>query len=233
MRIFTISDIHGCLQSFNSLLEQLQLQHDDKIFFLGDYIDRGPNSKGVIDRIMKLKANGYEVECLLGNHEYYMMDARSNRSSYLQWLQWGGQQTMDSFLANDLSEIEPMYWQFLSDLKYYREFQHYILVHAGLNFDLPNPFEGEHSLIWIRNWYEDINYKWLGDRIIIHGHTPTPLTRIQDMVKFRAHFQVVNIDGGCYAKHMREMGHLCALELTSNRLYVQKNIDDMSSYSAV
>ena len=66
MRKFAISDIHGCLKSFEALLDKIQLSTSDELYILGDYIDRGPDSKGVIDYIWKLEQEGYAVKCLRG-----------------------------------------------------------------------------------------------------------------------------------------------------------------------
>ncbi|MEO0876095.1 MAG: metallophosphoesterase, partial [Bacteroidota bacterium] len=66
MRKFAISDIHGCLKTFEALLDQIQFTTQDELYLLGDYIDRGPDSKGVIDLIWKMQADGYQVKCLRG-----------------------------------------------------------------------------------------------------------------------------------------------------------------------
>ena len=98
MRQFTISDIHGCNISFNALLDQIGLTTADELFLLGDYIDRGPDSKGVLDTIIGLRSNGYKVRCLMGNHDEAILKARNNRPFYLEWMTgWGGEETLDSF----------------------------------------------------------------------------------------------------------------------------------------
>ena len=78
-------------------------------------------------------------------------------------------------------------------------------------------------MIWIRNWYTDINYQWLGKRIIVHGHTPMKKTEIEKMFRTMDAMQVLDIDAGCcfdYAGY----GHLCAVDLTNRAIYFRKRI---------
>jgi serine/threonine protein phosphatase 1 len=92
LKKFAISDIHGCNRTFNEVLQKTGLNKDDQLFLLGDYIDRGPDSKGVIDTIFNLQNEGYQVHCLRGNHEQMLMDAwQKNDFHYTRrWLMHGG-----------------------------------------------------------------------------------------------------------------------------------------------
>ena len=180
MRKIAFTDLHGCNKTFLTLLEQVTPEFGDQLFFLGDYIDRGPDSKGVIDEIISLQERGYEVQCLRGNHEQMLLDCLQNPQDLYFWLANGGAETMASFQANRIEEIPGHYLEWFEQLAYYLEVDEYILVHAGLNFKKENPFEDLESMLWIREWYEDINHDWLQDRIIIHGHTPVSTS----MVKF-------------------------------------------------
>jgi serine/threonine protein phosphatase 1 len=221
MKKYAITDIHGCNVTFHALLEKLNLQPDDELYFLGDYIDRGPNSKGVIDTILDLKKQGYKVECLMGNHEEAMIQSRVDYSMRQNWLSWGGKETLNSF-GVWIDEIPNKYWDFLENLKPYLEVDDYILVHAGLNFRAGQPFENEYSMMWIRGWYDDIDYKWLGTRKIIHGHTPMRKDDIEAMANSINFSQYLDIDAGCYCYDW-----LCAFELTEQRLIFQKKIDEI------
>ena len=69
MNKFAISDIHGCAKNFKALLDRISLSLGDELYLLGDYIDRGPDSKGVIDHVWQLQKTGHTVHCLCGNHE--------------------------------------------------------------------------------------------------------------------------------------------------------------------
>ena len=76
MRKSAFSDIHGCNRTFSALLDQVAPDTGDELYFLGDYIDRGPDTKGVIDRIWGLEQEGLTVHCLLGNHEQMLMNSK-------------------------------------------------------------------------------------------------------------------------------------------------------------
>lgn len=228
MRKFAISDVHGCNKTFNEALENIGLNKDDQLFLLGDYIDRGPDSKGVIDTIFKLREDGYHVECLLGNHEKMLLEAlkRCDFSYTRRWLIHGGAQTVDSFGGLSIDKLGTKYRSFFSSLPYHTISDDFILVHAGLNFDTnEDPMSLDHSKIWIRNWYPSIDYKWLDQKIIIHGHTPREkdeIIRMNDDIEF---MRYQDIDAGCCYRNVRGLGHLCVMELDSRKLFFQKNLD--------
>ena len=220
MRRFAISDIHGCCQTFQYLVgEILQIKKKDEVYLLGDYVDRGPDTKGVIDFILDLQENGYFVKTLSGNHEAMMLEARHSPEYLEHWCKNGGDTTLTSFAAKTLDEIPEKYWQFLEQLDFYKELPDYYLVHAGFNFATESPFDDTGSMLWIRNFIVD--QKIVGDRKIIHGHTPTPINKIHTTVSL--HPQVINIDGGCVYKQVPGLGYLTALNLDSLELHVVPN----------
>ena len=224
MRKFAISDIHGHAATFKALLQKINFSKSDQLYLLGDYVDRGPDSKGVIDHIFELKEQGHQLYCLKGNHEATMVKAITEEETRQNWLYYGGQTTLESFGVSDIRQIPKRYWDFIDTLDIYLEVDDFILVHAGLNFEIPNPFEGLHSMLWIREWYDDINYDWLGERIIIHGHTPIPKDLIKLMVSIRSTRQAIDIDNGCFVNWKAGMGQLCALQLDTFELTFQKGI---------
>ncbi len=234
MRKFAITDIHGCNLSFHALLDQISLTTADELYLLGDYIDRGPDSKGVLDTILQLKNDGYQLRCLMGNHDEGMLKAPHDGHLFHNWLtNWGGVQTLDSFNAYEWKDIAEKYWKFLAGLEYYIETDGYILVHAGLNFDLPDPFEAQKSLLFIRDWHKDINYDWLGERIIVHGHSPVSPQQTKTFLQNLETQRVIDIDNGCFIGNYRaERGHLCAFDMTNRALFFQKNLDDVTNYWA-
>ncbi len=231
MRKFAISDIHGCRKTFLALLEKIQLSTADELYLLGDYVDRGPDSKGVIDEILALQKASYQVHCLMGNHESMMADAFSDdeeKDRRMQlWLQNGGGQTLQSFTTdNGLPNIPEAYFQFIERLQFYFAVDRFLLVHAGLNFRQRNPLMDVVSMLWIRNWYDRIERDWLNGRIIVHGHTPIGQTAIRWQYTNLHMLPALNIDAGCVYYGQREgMGDLCAFELTTQELYFQPNVD--------
>jgi len=104
------------------------------------------------------------------------------------------------------------------------EVNQYILVHAGLDFSAQNPFKNKGEMIWIRFWYEEIDREWLGDRIIIHGHTPASQEKIKNSIRQLVETPAIDIDNGC-PFDSTGLGHLCAFELETQKFTFQANID--------
>ena len=221
MRKFAISDIHGCVQTFKALLGKINYTKNDELYLLGDYIDRGPDGKGVIDHIWHLQQEGYAVHCLLGNHEKILLDAATKGKSFYDE---GEIYTLFSFGVNHYKDIPTKYIDWIKGLVYYLEIDNYILVHAGLNFKVRKPFKDLKEMIWIRRYNMKIDKDWLGDRIVIHGHTPITLAEMKKDFSNLAQRQALDIDGGCCFND-RGLGHLVAFELGSQDLFFQPLID--------
>ncbi len=230
-RQYAVSDIHGCSKTFLALLDQLALSTADTLYILGDYVDRGPDSKRVIDTIFQLQKNGYQVQCLCGNHEELVLQAASSNLAGLErWLVTDGKDTMDSFGVDTIAAIPAEYLDWMAALPYYLEVDQYILVHAGLDFSLPDPFQEKKAMCWIRHWYDDIRYDWLRDRIIIHGHTPVFTQTIENQLVHLHKKQYLDIDSGCVFSHERfvnkeGLGFLCAFDMQRQTIQFQPNID--------
>ncbi len=111
-RIFAIGDIHGCVRTFYNLMDKIQIQKSDTIYLIGDYIDRGPDSKGVIDLILELRQKDYSIRTLRGNHEQMMMDSAKSKHAFNQWFDNGGEAILKSFGVNSYNELNPVYKQF-------------------------------------------------------------------------------------------------------------------------
>ena len=218
-RTFVFGDIHGCYLTFKALFEMCEIEKADSIYLLGDYIDRGPSSKNVLDFIFELYEYGYKVFPIRGNHEQMFLDSlNSEEIQYLWQKNNGGNRTLKSFGVQKLSEIPAKYIDWIKDLHYYYELRKFVIVHAGLNFHRENPFEDKNAMIWTRDRYYDKTK--LNKRIII-GHTPTTLEKIQKSLQEN----IIFLDGGCVYFDNPELGNLCALELSEMKLYTQKNID--------
>ena len=225
MRKIAISDIHGFAHTLKVLVTQvLEVKPGDELFFLGDYVDRGPDSKGVMDFIMQLQDAGYNIRCLRGNHEDMMIQGQANVQMQHAWLKNGGDTTLTSFNAKTLASVPEKYWNFLNGLEYYAEAGRFLMVHAGLKFGLLDPLLNKQFMMWGRYWYGEIDNRWLGDRVIVHGHTPTAELEIRSSLRLEE-FPVINIDNGCYATWRTGMGQLCAFDMTNHKLHFLKNCD--------
>lgn len=168
MRTLVIGDIHGCLKALKSLIEYIGPTPEDSLITLGDYIDRGPHSKGVIDYLIELQTT-HQLVPLKGNHECMMENARSHDDELMNWLMNGGIETLASFGAADFDQIPPMYWDFLASCLPYHETNDHIMVHAGLCPETPLDQQTEFSLYWLR--FHETQHHQSG-KTMICGHTP-------------------------------------------------------------
>ena len=219
---FAIADIHGCSKTFKKLvLDVINLSKQDQLFLLGDYVNKGPDSKGVIDFIFELQNQGYNVQCLRGNHEQYLLDGLEYSWEEIAFLSRGGLKTLDSFKAKTVRDIPSIYIDFIRALPYYIEFNNYLLIHAGLNFDLEDPFKDDYSMLNIRKM--DVDLAKTGNKQIIHGHVPTAYQDIENALDFEKDH--LSIDAGCVYHHIHALNHLVALDIQTRKLYIQKNID--------
>lgn len=220
MKKYAISDIHGCARTFKALLEEINFSKEDELYLLGDYFDRGPDTKGVIDHIWKLQEEGYFVKCLLGNHEVMNIEIYRDQNTYYPH----DKAVLKSFGIQRIQDLPKPYLDWIKTLHLFIEVDEYILVHAGLNMTKAYPFNDFDAMVWIRAWYQDINREWLGDRIIVHGHTPAIVSEIENSLKTLDDIPALGIDGGCVYSS-RGFGYLCAFELTERKLTFMRNQD--------
>ena len=220
-REFAIGDLHGCAKTFQKMLfEELRIEKDDVVYLLGDYVDRGPDSKSVLEMIIYLLDKGYDIRPLMGNHEYMMIEATIHDKRIHAWRLNGGTSTLASFGVDNPNKIDKEILKFIADLNFYYETEHYILVHAGLNFDISDPFNDEMMMLWNRDPFVDRNK--IGGRKIVCGHTPKPLFNIMQSLDE----DKIYLDGGCvYKGRIAGLGYLCALELNTLKLHTIENVD--------
>ena len=215
-RIFAIGDIHGCFNSFKELVEQkMQLTKSDKLILLGDYIDRGTQSKEVIDFIMELKQNKFDILPLRGNHEQMLLDALFDEDHLPIWLLNGGDETMKSFGIDSLTKLATNYVDFFSSLPLYVEFDNCLFVHAGFNDQINNPFDDTNHMIWTSR--DKYKHPFLKDKTIVHGHRVIPSHACDQRIK--KNDRVIDLDTGCVYTNYSSYGRLTALEINSREVF--------------
>jgi serine/threonine protein phosphatase 1 len=215
-RLFAISDIHGCFKPFYELVNKtIKLTKSDQLFLLGDYIDRGEQSKEVIDFIIDLGKEGFNVTTLIGNHEVMLLDSYRNRELEPIWFMNNGATTLLSFGIEDIRDIDKHYLEFLESLEYYRIVGDIIFVHAGFNDQAINPFADRHSMIWESPTY--YRNPIFSGKTIIHGHRPNRVGNLKKMIDENA--SVISIDTGCVYEKEMGYGILTALEINTMKLY--------------
>jgi serine/threonine protein phosphatase 1 len=210
-KIFVIGDIHGQLGMLEELMTKIPWRPgEDALFFLGDYVDRGPDSRGVVDYILSLKKNYSRVRCVLGNHERMLRDYLEgvNREVYLAN---GGGPTLREYSSEKdyarsllFQEIPNDHKNFYDSLKPYFELENYFLVHAGLRPGLPMRRQSEIDMLWIREPFISSPYDF--GKKVIFGHTPFPEPLVMN--------NKIGIDAG--AAYGRR---LCCLELPVEKFY--------------
>lgn len=235
-RTWVIPDSHGCLFTFRTLVEdQIGLKRDDRLILLGDYIDRGPDSKRLMDYIIKLGADGYNVTAIRGNHEDFLVKAYEAANSpwsllnmvsrnkwRKDWIDNGGGATLRSFGVVDMRLFPVSYIEWIKSLPLYVELDKYLIVHAGFNFEAADIFADKQAMMWIREY--KINPAKINYRRIVHGHVPVPLDFIYANLESET-FHFIALDNGVYMTHRPGFGNLLALELSSLQLLVQPNLD--------
>ncbi|WP_424989437.1 metallophosphoesterase [Flagellimonas sp.] len=224
MSTYLISDIHGHNKTFRKALKKVALKKTDTLIILGDIIDRGPDSKGVLDTIFLLKDHGFDVKCLKGNHEQLFIDSFDDTYSKVSWIRNGGNLTLQSFLTSDIEGIPKKYIDFIKTFEDYILIENYILVHAGIDMTKKDPLEDKHSLFWLRDWQSVYDKVWLGDRTVIHGHTPMPETEIVQQFDSEVS-NVICIDAGIYLLKEKGYGKLCIMNLDRKTLDFQNKLE--------
>lgn len=237
MRTIFIGDVHGCHLTLDKLVnETLNIQLDDHLIMLGDYVDRGPRSKQVIDFLIDLKEKGQNLTLLKGNHESMFQDTWNMEPRDEDYDIWkscnGGRETLESFGVGHSRFIDARYLDFLKSLALFTEIVNppTIAAHAGLDFSAPDPLTPTRHMLWIRPWDMNVNKAWLGKRILVHGHTPTRRSEIEAELANLEEDQILCIDNGCFQKGRDGYGNLCAFDATNRKLYFEPCIDNCVGY---
>lgn len=240
--IYAIGDIHGRAELLDQILTVIAEDAAPRnaehplIIFVGDYIDRGPDSAGVVDSVLKLKAGGsFDVRALKGNHEQAILHFIDDWSFGPVWAKHGGAATLRSYGVTppqDLTDAEA--WQpaqaaleaaiptshrlFYCGLELMVTVGDYVFVHAGVRPGVPLQRQTETDLLWIRS--EFLKAEGPFEKIIVHGHTPKRQPQISD--------HRLGIDTGAYYS-----GVLTAVRLADGDVKILQAVDEQGSEAAV
>lgn len=194
MRVLAIGDIHGCLRALDTLLDMVQPRPEDLLITLGDYVDRGPDSAGVLDRLLELQQTGRLV-ALRGNHDQMMLDARRGGEEEADWLLCGGRKTLASYAARSgTGPLEEMWasetilfpfrgraawqehvperhWEFLEQVcRDWYETDTHLFVHANVFADVPLAEQPHFMLHW-EPLDQQQSRPHVSGKVMICGHT--------------------------------------------------------------
>ena len=173
-KIFAIGDIHGCADKLKALMKKIPVDYaNDTLVFIGDYIDRGPDSFDVVDYLVDLKKQHPDIVFLKGNHEDLLQKYLDGTDRFT-YLFNGGQRTLDSYLnrahKSEFSPIPSDHLEFYQSLVLHYETEDYLFVHAGLREKVPLDKQNPDELLWIREDF--IHSKFDFGKRVIFGHTP-------------------------------------------------------------
>jgi serine/threonine protein phosphatase 1 len=207
--IFVIGDIHGCSVELDLLLDRLPLGGECSVVLIGDYIDRGPSAKDVVDRLLKLRQEA-KVFALMGNHEASLCEFVESPESpeAARFLYNGGGATLASY-SNRPGEfdIPEDHLAFFRDLPVIGQSEQFVFVHAGLpdvRVAELDPETHRRDFLWIRHTFLESDFRW--GKVVVHGHTPCHEVTLGG--------SRINVDTGCVFSRK-----LSAVELKSGKIY--------------
>ncbi len=159
------------------LIEKVPFKEDDEIVFIGDYIDRGPDSRGVVDAVLEFKLKFPKTVFLRGNHEDLFLDYLKEEGKYPKgvFLMNGGYKTLESYGIDQREGpllISPLHMEFFEKLVYRHESRDFVFVHAGVRPGVSLDEQTDHDMIWIRQEFFDSEEDF--EKPVVFGHTPMP-----------------------------------------------------------
>jgi len=212
MGLIAIGDIHGCARTMDTLLQALQLGSDDHLVFIGDYVDRGPDSKGVIKRLLELRRN-QKCTFLRGNNEALFLGYLDHGEEDI-FLYNGGRDTLASYREPGEGLVLPeAHIAFIRETELYLQQDEFLFVHAGLRPGLSveeNLNLGDEAVyLWERSHIgcDDDELEW--EKTVVCGHTPVP--------KPINRKKLINIDTGCVFYRRANYGTLTAVRLPERK----------------
>jgi serine/threonine protein phosphatase 1 len=174
-RIFAVGDIHGCYEKLAAMMNVLpwKRESDDLLLFIGDYIDRGPKSREVVEYLVNLRKNGGNFVFLKGNHEKMLIDYYVHQRDQMLYVANGGAETIASYVEGGIGRkafvLPEAHLEFLLALQNYHETEDYIFVHAGLRDGIPLTEQAEEDMLWIREEFIYSTFDW--QKRVVFGHT--------------------------------------------------------------
>jgi serine/threonine protein phosphatase 1 len=206
-RVIAIGDIHGCLAALETILREIAPTGNDTLVVLGDCVDRGPDSKGVIDRLIEC-SKSCKLIAIQGNHEEMMLDVVRQGLPPYRWLQYGGVDTLDSYgFAGDLGVIPEAHMAFFDSMVDYFESEDHLFIHANYDPRLPMEQQTIPMLRWVKLTESTPTAHCSGKRAVL-GHTHDYHGEIFDVG------HLICIDTFCYGG-----GWLTAMDVHSGRLW--------------
>jgi serine/threonine protein phosphatase 1 len=221
-RQLIISDIHGCSNTFKNLIRKIELQKNDQLILLGDLINKGPNSKEVIDYILALKEEGFEVYVIRGNNESLLLNVLKKSEKRIERLSLRFRVT--NLFKKGTYKLKKKYKKFLKSTYFYIESDHFFAVHAGFDFSSKEPFKDFFQMLWMRNFKPDETLQ--NAKCVIYGHRIFPYKKIKTAVKNQD--LAIPLDNGCILRNTnKNYGRLVCYDFTNKNLITQRYSEDL------
>jgi len=209
-RTIAIGDIHGCSIALGALLHAIQPRQNDTIVTLGDYVDRGIDTKGALDLLIALGEHCHHVP-ILGNHDEMMLNARADEDDFHFWINCFGQAAIDSYGSTGTLDLIPAaHFEFMERCVPYYETDTHIFLHANYVAELPMDQQDVYTIRWL-SMRDVVPGPHYSGKIVVVGHTPQP-----DVLDLE---YVVCVDTGCATG-----GWLTALDVNSGQKW---QVDEM------
>jgi serine/threonine protein phosphatase 1 len=219
-RQLLIGDIHGCSLTLKKLIDKLELLKSDQLIILGDLINKGPDSLGVVDYIISLISNGFEIIIVRGNNESMLLKILKKNEMQIERLaiRFG----ITKMFKKSKWVLKTKYLEFFKSSVFYVESDQFYAVHAGFDYSAPDPFNDTFQMLWMRNFKAD---KEIQDfKPVIYGHRIYPFTKIKKAVQ--KHKYGIPLDNGCVlGNEDPDFGRLVCFDFTNNTLITQENIE--------
>jgi serine/threonine protein phosphatase 1 len=207
-RIIAVGDIHGHAKALAALIRLIELRPGDTLVTLGDYVDRGPDSKGVLDQLIELEHRCHLVP-LMGNHEEMMLGAKEGRDNFRFWMQFGGDAALDSYGPGRTMNLVPReHWALLKRLRLSHQSEHHFFVHANYYPNRPFQEQDTQTVLWRPLEGNDVPGRHYSGKTAILGHSPQMNGKVLDLD------HLVCIDTGC-----GHGGLLTALDVEAGRIW--------------
>ena len=205
-RTIAVGDVHGHSAALTALIDAINPAADDTIITLGDYVDQGPDSRGVLEQLVALGQTCRLVP-LMGNHEEMMLDAFENPARQEQWMAYGGRITLDSYgLPGELQQVPKEHLGFLEQLRLYFETETHFFVHGNYVPNMSIDRQPSQTVLWLP--LDDLPGPHYSEKVAVLGHTPQKSGKLLDLGYLKC------IDTGCgYA------GRLTALDVGSGHVW--------------
>ena len=206
-RVIAIGDIHGCSTALSSLLDAIHPQASDTLVPLGDYVDRGPDTPGALDLLIRLR-EACQLVPILGNHDQMFLNVMRGELDSDLWAGCGGAETLESYhYAGDFSIVPARHVEFLEQCIDFYETDTHFFVHANYDAGVPLENQNDIALRW-RKLSEEVPLPHVSGKIAVVGHTPNEEGKIFDVGHLRC------IDTYCYGGRW-----LTAIDVTTDQVW--------------